>query len=75
MPVMAKKRVSGKHKAERKPVMLPAEWQRVLRGLAAERPMPAVWLLVELIKREAESKGVADLPAVPWQAPADEKPD
>lgn len=69
MLVMAKrKKVSGEHKAARKPVQLPADWLEVAKRLAQERPMPMNWLLVELIKREAESRGKTDLPPLPWSS-------
>jgi hypothetical protein len=67
---MAKrKKVSGQHQSPRKPVQLPADWLQVAKGLAQDRPMPVNWLLVELIKREAEAKGKTDLPPLPWSAP------
>jgi hypothetical protein len=67
MLVMSKrKKVSGKHSTPRKPVQFPEDWLQVLKELAAERPMPAVWLLVELLKAHAETKGRKNLPPVPW---------
>lgn len=69
MPCMAKKKTSGKHQAPRKPVQLPADWLKLAQELAAERPMPVTWLLVELIGKEAQSKGRKELPPTPWQPP------
>lgn len=61
-----KKKVSGKHSTPRKTVQLPQEWLSVAQGLAADRPMPVMWLLIDLLKREAEAKGKTDLPPTPW---------
>jgi len=67
MQCMSKnKKVSGKHSTPRKPVQFPEDWLKVARTLAADRPTPVVWLLVELVKREAEAKGVKNLPPLPW---------
>lgn len=65
---MKKKKASGKHSAPRKPVQFPEDWLRVAKELALDRPMPTVWLLVELVKREAEAKGKKNLPPLPWLA-------
>ncbi len=68
MSSMAKyKKVSGKHSTPRQPVQIPVDWLKVARDLAEDRPMPVVWLLVELVKREAEAKGKTDLPPLPWK--------
>jgi hypothetical protein len=71
MPSMAKKKKkqSGKHQSPRKPVQFPADWLQLARELAEERPMPVVWFLVELVKREAEAKGKKELPPLPWVTP------
>lgn len=68
MLVMSKnKKTSGKHAAPRKPVQLPEAYLKLAQELAEERPMPVMWLLVELIRGYAESKGRKDLPTPPWQ--------
>lgn len=69
MTCMSKKRPSGKHATPRKTIQLPQDWLRVAQQMASARPMPVMWLLVELIRREAEAKGVKDLPPPPWQPP------
>jgi hypothetical protein len=61
-----KPKPSGKHSTPRKPVQVPADWLRVIKSLAAKRPAPAVWLIIEWAKREAEAAGMRDLPPVPW---------
>lgn len=66
MLLMKKKKVSGQHSTPRKPVQIPADWLRVIKALAAKRPAPAVWLIIEWAKREAEAAGMKDLPVVPW---------
>lgn len=67
MHVMAKKKkVSGKHLVKRRTVQIPEDWLRVAQELAAARPLPVMWLLVELLRQEAEAKGKADLPPTPW---------
>lgn len=70
LPCMSKKKVSGEHKTPRKTVQLPQEWLKVAQELAADRPMPVMWLLIDLLKREAEAKGKKPLPATPWAVPA-----
>lgn len=62
-----KKKASGQHATPRKPVQLPEDWLKVIRQMASDRPMPAVWFLIELVKKEAEAQGRKDLPPVPWQ--------
>ncbi len=69
MPCMKKKKVSGKHATPRKTVQLPQDWLRLAQELAAERPMPVMWLLIDLLKREAEAKGKKALPPLPWAVP------
>lgn len=66
---MKKKKTSGKHLAPRRTVQMPEDWLLVAQMLAAARPAPVMWLLVELLKKEAEAKGVKDLPPVPWPVP------
>lgn len=63
---MPKKKTSGRHSTPRKPVQIPEDWLKVIRSMAAERPMPAVWLIIEWAKREAEAAGRKGLPPVPW---------
>lgn len=63
---MRKKKTSGEHQTKRQPVQVPKDWLRVIKSLAAKRPCPAVWLIIEWAKREAEAAGLTDLPAVPW---------
>lgn len=71
MQCMAKKKKqSGEHVAPRKPVQLPADWLKLAQEMAAKRPMPVMWLIVELIKQKAEAEGRTDLPPTPWQPPA-----
>jgi hypothetical protein len=67
MICMAKrKKQSGEHSTPRKPVQIPANWLKVAKTLAATRPAPVVWYLIELVKRDAEAAGIKDLPPVPW---------
>ena len=66
---MSKKKISGQHVAPRKTVQFPADWLKVAQELAAARPMPVAWFLIEMVKKEAESKGKKNLPPVPWQLP------
>lgn len=70
MTAMAKKKVSGKHSTPRKPVQIPVDWIKLARRRAvADRPVPLVWYLIELIKRDAEAAGEEGIPAVPWELP------
>lgn len=68
MIVMSKKKppTGGKHTTPRKPVQFPAEWLAVARRMAATRPTPVVWYMIELIRKDAEAAGVTDLPPTPW---------
>jgi hypothetical protein len=67
---MAKhKSTSGRHATPRSPVQIPADWMAVIRQLAAARPAPAVWLIIELVEREAKAAGIAGLPSTPWSDP------
>jgi hypothetical protein len=69
---MAKRKsTSGKHSTPRKPVQVPEDWLKVIRGLAADRPMPAVWLIIEWAKQAAEAAGRKNLPPVPWAVNGD----
>ena len=61
-----KKKVSGKHATPRKTVQLPQDWLRVAQEMAASRPMPVMWLLIDLLRKEAEATGRKDLPPTPW---------
>lgn len=49
------------------PVQLPAAWLALAKELAADRPMPVAWLLIELIRKDAETRGCKNLPLSPWQ--------
>ena len=71
MPDMAKKKKqSGKHQAERRPVQLHLDWFNVAKKRAvADRPVALVYYLIELIKKDAEAAGMKDLPPVPWEVP------
>lgn len=70
---MKKKKPGQDRPTPRKTVQIPQDWLRVIQEMAAARPMPVMWLLVEWAKREAEAKGKKDLPPVPWDLPkADE---
>jgi len=53
-------------------ISMPGEWVDLLRAMASERAMPAHWLLVQLLQREAEAKGRKELPAPPWSPPKPE---
>ena len=64
-----KKPTGGKHKAPRRPVQFPASWYAIARQLASRRPMPTVWYLVELVKKDAEANGLTDLPTPRWEDP------
>jgi len=64
---MGRKKVSGLHSTPRTVVQLPEDWANLVKKLAADRQMPAMWLIVELIKREAEAKKASDIPlSHPW---------
>ena len=48
-------------------MQFPEDWLAVARRRAvAERPVPLVYYLIELIKKDAEAAGDKDLPQVPW---------
>lgn len=69
-----KKPAGGKHKKPRRPVQFPSNWYAVAQRLAKKRPMPTVWYLVELVKKDAEANGEKDLPPPPWDEANGDKP-
>lgn len=69
IPDMAKKKpTGGKHKTHRVNVGVPEEWHAVMRRLAAKRQQPVTYLLIALVKQEAEAQGITDVPVPPWDA-------
>lgn len=66
---MKKKKVSGEHKTPRKTVQIPEDWLRFAQRMAARRPLPVMWLLIELLRKEGESSGEKDIPITPWALP------
>jgi len=62
---MAKKS-TDRHKVARKVIQMPEDWHQVAESLATEGQTPTLWLLISLIKKEAESRGIKNLPPVPW---------
>ena len=57
---------SGKHTGPRRAVQLPAAWVDVADLLAKKRPMPTMWYIVDLLRKEAESAQV-ETPPLPWE--------
>ncbi|AMV29265.1 hypothetical protein VT84_36900 [Gemmata sp. SH-PL17] len=80
MVAMAKKKPKGgKHTTNRKPMLLPEAWDAIAQELATAAGQPKMWKVVELLKREAEAKGMTNLPRPPWvkekpEEEGDEKP-
>lgn len=77
IPGMAKKKPSGgKHKTARVNVGVPEPWHALARRLAAKRQQPVIYLLISLLKSEAEEEGMSEIPVPPWEegatAPEDE---
>lgn len=64
---MAKKKAADRHKTTRVNVGLPEKWHAVARRLAAKRQQPVTYLLIAMLKTEADKEGIADLPAPPWE--------
>lgn len=64
---MAKKKPGGKHKTARVNVGMPEPWHAVARKLAAKRQQPVTYLLIALLKAEAEKQGVQEVPVPPWE--------
>jgi hypothetical protein len=69
LPRMAKRK-SGEHKTPRRPIQFPMDWFEVAQQLAAKRPTPTVWYLVQLVKADAEAQGIKKLPKTPWEKEA-----
>lgn len=66
------KKKSGERATPRQPVQVPTDWLRIAKAMAAKRPAPVVWYLIELVKRDAEAAGLTDLPPTPWdETPAE----
>ncbi len=68
IPGMGKKKpTSGKHKTARTNVGMPEQWHAVARRLAAKRQQPVTYLLIALLKAEAERLDLSELPVTPWE--------
>ncbi len=65
----SKKKTSGKHQVERSTIQLPKEWTELAKRLAKRRPLPTMWLIVELLRKEAEAMKEPNVPPVPWDMP------
>lgn len=65
MLLMAKKN-PDRHKKPRKGIQMPQEWYEVAEGLAADRQMPVLWMMIDMLQKAASAAGRADLPDVPW---------
>lgn len=57
----------GQHKTPRTSVMIPDAWLDIARKRAATRPMPTLWYLIELIRKDAEVNGESRFPPAPWE--------
>ena len=57
----------GQHKTPRTSVMIPDAWLDIARRRAGTRPMPTLWYLVELIRKDAEAAGETSFPPAPWE--------
>lgn len=67
-PMGKKKSTSGKHTTVRQNVGVPEEWHAVMRKLAAAKRMPVLWMLVELVAREADAAKIPRPVKMPWEA-------
>lgn len=68
IPDMAKKKpTGGKHKTARISVGVPEPWHALARKLAAKRQQPVLYLLIALLKQQAEAEGIAEVPTPPWE--------
>ena len=74
LPVMAKKKASGKNKTPRKAMMIPTTWLDVARATARANRQPVLWYVLTLIEKDARERGVEELPPMPWDEP-DERSD
>lgn len=73
-PMGKKKPQSDRHKTARVNVGMPEPWHAVARKLAAKKQQPVTYLLIALLKTEAERQGVNELPLPPWDEEVDGKP-
>ncbi len=64
--------LNSRHKTERVSMQIPLEWVKVLRRIAAQTQRPLTWIVLGLIKKEATSLGLDELPLLPWEKLADE---
>lgn len=62
-----KKATGGKHTTKRVNVGMPDKWHAIARKLAAKRQQPVTFLLIALLKAEAEAQGIGDMPTPPWE--------
>lgn len=68
---MGKKRSNDRHKTPRVNVGVPEPWHAVARKVAAKRQQPVLYMLIALLKAEAEKQEIGDLPAPPWDEEAE----
>jgi hypothetical protein len=62
-----KKTGREKRKTPRVNVGVPEDWHAVARRLASKRHQPVIYVLIDLLKAEAEKQGLEELPSAPWE--------
>lgn len=63
-------RKKTEHKTPRVGVQIPKPWADLARKLAAKNRQPMLWLLLELLSKEAE-RLEEDHPPLPWEEGGD----
>lgn len=56
-----------KPKRKRVPISFPKSWMAIINALAHKKRRPAMWVVIELIKAEAEKEGISQFPSAPWE--------
>ncbi len=67
---MGRKKKSGGHVTPRTPLQMPTAWYAIAANMAIKRKMPTLWVIIDVLRKEAEADGVTDLPPLPWEAEA-----
>lgn len=64
---------NDKPKRDRGVISFPRSWMGIINALAAKKRRPALWVVIELIKAEAEKEGITHFPTAPWEEGYSEK--
>lgn len=58
---------------KRSAIFVPRSWAKVMNQLRAEKKMPALWLVIDMMIERANAVGIKNLPKAPWEEGYSEK--